>query len=156
MLQHHRRAGVALLAKAKRLRARRPSCWLAPVRWAMRAAAMLHIEGAEVAITSRQARTRAGFPPPRFRSVSVFTPTAIEAVDNAARANAVKGAQIVFAAGAIGVPLLDEKDWQNDATIELLADCNAQPPLGAWRRRGTDKARSVMARSSSARWGSAV
>ena len=36
----------------------------------------------------------------------------------------------MFAAGAIGVQLLDEKDWQNDPAIELIADCNAQPPLG--------------------------
>ena len=65
----------------------------------------------------------------------------IEASDNAARAQAIKGAQIVFAAGAIGVPLLDEQDWQSDPTIELIADCNAQPPLGVGGVEATDKAK---------------
>ena len=42
----------------------------------------------------------------------------------------MKDAQIVFAAGAIGVQLLKASDWQNNPTIEMLADVNAQPPLG--------------------------
>ena len=53
----------------------------------------------------------------------------------------MKGAQVVFGAGAIGVPLLDEKDWQNDPTIELIADCNAQPPLGIGGVEAIDKAK---------------
>ncbi|MFY9629864.1 MAG: methylenetetrahydrofolate dehydrogenase, partial [Methylocystis sp.] len=133
-------AGVALLAKAKPLAGKKAVVLAGTGPVGMRAAAMLHIEGAEVAITSRQlarAQASAAAIQERFG----FTPTAIEAVDNAARANAVKGAQIVFAAGAIGVPLLDEKDWQNDATIELLADCNAQPPLGLGGVEATDKAK---------------
>ena len=32
-------------------------------------------------------------------------------------------------------------DWQNDATLELLADCNAQPPLGLGGVEATDKAK---------------
>jgi hypothetical protein len=105
----------------------------------MRAAAMLHIEGAEVAITSRS-QQRADAAAKAISDRFGFAPTPIEAFDNEARAGAVKGAQVVFAAGAIGVPLLDEKDWRNDPAIELIADCNAQPPLGIGGVEAIDKA----------------
>jgi len=133
-------AGVALLAKAKPLAGMKAVVLAGTGPVGMRAAAMLHIEGAEVALTSRQlARAKASSEAIKERFG--FAPTPIEAVDNAARAAAVKGAQVVFAAGAIGVSLLDEKDWQNDTTIELLADCNAQPPLGLGGVEATDKAK---------------
>ena len=133
-------AGVALLAKAKPLAGMKAVVLAGTGPVGMRAAAMLHIEGAEVALTSRQlARAKASSESIKERFG--FAPTPIEAVDNAARAVAVKGAQVVFAAGAIGVSLLDEKDWQNDTTIELLADCNAQPPLGLGGVEATDKAK---------------
>mgnify|MGYP003291153510 CR=1 FL=1 len=45
----------------------------------------------------------------------------------------------VFAAGAIGVQLLKAADWQNNPTIALLADVNAQPPLGIEGVEATDK-----------------
>ncbi|MGH6785056.1 MAG: hypothetical protein ACREBP_10600, partial [Sphingomicrobium sp.] len=63
----------------------------------------------------------------------------IEAKDDAARAKAVKDADIVFAAGAIGVQLLKTQDWQSNANIALLADVNAQPPLGIEGVEATDK-----------------
>jgi len=133
-------AGVALLAKAKPLAGKKTVVLAGTGPVGMRAAAMLHIEGAEVALTSRQlARAKASSEAIKERFG--FAPTPIEAFDNAARAQAVKGAQIVFAAGAIGVPLLDEKDWRDDPTIELLADCNAQPPLGLGGVEATDKAK---------------
>ena len=133
-------AGVALLAKAKPLSGMKAVVLAGTGPVGMRAAAMLHIEGAEVALTSRQlARAKASSEAIKERFG--FAPTPIEAADNAARAAAVKGAQVVFAAGAIGVSLLDEKDWQNDPTIELLADCNAQPPLGLGGVEATDKAK---------------
>jgi hypothetical protein len=47
----------------------------------------------------------------------------------------------VFAAGAIGVQLLKAADWQNNAEIEMLADVNAQPPLGIEGVEATDKAK---------------
>ncbi len=133
-------AGVALLAKAKPIAGMKAVVLAGTGPVGMRAAAMLHIEGAEVALTSRQlARAKASSEAIKERFG--FAPTPIEAADNAARAAAVKGAQVVFAAGAIGVSLLDEKDWQNDSTIELLADCNAQPPLGLGGVEATDKAK---------------
>ena len=133
-------AGVALLAKAKPLAGMKAIVLAGTGPVGMRAAAMLHIEGAEVALTSRQ-MARAKASSEAIKERFGFAPTPIEAFDNAARAAAVKGAQVVFAAGAIGVPLLDEKDWQNDPTIELLADCNAQPPLGLGGVEATDKAK---------------
>ncbi len=133
-------AGVALLAKAKPLAGKKAIVLAGTGPVGMRAAAMLHIEGAEVAITSR-AKQRADAASKAINDRFGFAPTPIEAFDNAARAAAVKGAQIVFATGAIGVPLLDEKDWQNDQTIELIADCNAQPPLGIGGVEAIDKAK---------------
>jgi hypothetical protein len=133
-------AGVALLAKAKPLAGMKAVVLAGTGPVGMRAAAMLHIEGAEVAITSRS-RARAEAACKAIEERFKFVATPIEAIDNAARAHAIKGARIVFAAGAIGVPLLDEKDWQNDPTIELIADCNAQPPLGIGGVEAIDKAK---------------
>jgi len=133
-------AGVALLAKAKPLAGKKAVVLAGTGPVGMRAAAMLHIEGADVALTSRQ-MARAKASSEAIKERFGFAPTPIEAFDNTARARAVKGAQIVFAAGAIGVPLLDEKDWRDDPTIELLADCNAQPPLGLGGVEAIDKAK---------------
>lgn len=133
-------AGVALLAKAKPLAGKKAVVLAGTGPVGMRAAAMLHIEGAEVAITSR-VKARAEAASKAIEERFKFAPTPIEAFDNAARARAVKGAQIVFAAGAIGVPLLDENDWADDPSIELLADCNAQPPLGLGGVEAIDKAK---------------
>ncbi len=55
---------------------------------------------------------------------------AIEAPTNAERGAAIDGAHIVLAAGAAGITLLEEKQWQHSATLELLADANASPPAG--------------------------
>lgn len=133
-------AGVALLAKAGNLKGKKAVVLAGTGPVGMRAAAMLNIEGAEVAITARD-KSRADAAAKAIQERFGFTPVAIEAKDNAARAAAVKGAQVVFAAGAIGVPLLDEADWQNDPTIELLADCNAQPPVGIGGVEAIDKAK---------------
>jgi methylenetetrahydrofolate/methylenetetrahydromethanopterin dehydrogenase (NADP+) len=133
-------AGVALLAKAKPLAGKKAVVLAGTGPVGMRAAAMLHIEGAEVAITSRSKRNAEA----ASRAINDrfgFAPTPIEAANNDARAGAVKGAQIVVAAGAIGMQLLEEKDWQSDPAIELIADCNAQPPLGIGGIEATDKAK---------------
>jgi methylenetetrahydrofolate/methylenetetrahydromethanopterin dehydrogenase (NADP+) len=132
-------AAVALLAKAKPLKGKKAIVLAGTGPVGMRAAAMLHLEGAEVAITSRS-KQRADAAAKAINDRFGFAPAAIEAVDNESRAAAVKGARVVFAAGAIGVPLLDEKDWRNDPAIELIADCNAQPPLGIGGVEAIDKA----------------
>lgn len=106
----------------------------------MRSAAMLGKEGAIVAITGRdQAKTQkaADAIEKRF-GVKV---EAIEAKDEAARAAAVKGANLVFAAGAIGFELLNERNWKDESSIEIVVDYNAQPPLGIGGIEAMDKAK---------------
>jgi len=133
-------AAVALLAKAKPLAGKKAIVLAGTGPVGMRAAAMLHIEGAEVAITGRD-KGKTDAAAKAIQERFGFTPTAIEAKDNAARASAVKGTNIIVSAGAIGMTLLEEKDWQNDPTIELIADCNAQPPMGIAGIEATDKAK---------------
>ncbi len=133
-------AAVALLAKAKPLAGKKAVVLAGTGPVGMRAAAMLHIEGAEVAITART-KQRAEAASKAINERFGFAPTPIEAVDNAARAAAVNGAQVVVAAGGIGITLLEEKDWKDNPTIELIADCNAQPPLGVDGVEATDKAK---------------
>ncbi len=106
----------------------------------MRSAAMLAKEGATVAITGRdQGKTQkaADAIEKRF-GVKV---EAIEAKDEAARKAAVSGANLVFSAGAIGFELLSEANWSSEASIEIVVDYNAQPPLGIGGIDAMDKAK---------------
>ncbi len=131
-------AGVALLAKAKTLKGKKAVVLAGTGPVGMRAAAFLGQEGAEVSLTSRsQARADQAAKAVETRFGVKVKP--IEAVDDAARAKAVKDAQIVFAAGAIGCQLLKASGWQDNPSIELLADVNAQPPLGIEGVEATDK-----------------
>jgi len=54
----------------------------------------------------------------------------LEAPTHQERGAALKGAQIVLATGASGITLLPAKDWQENASLELIADANASPPAG--------------------------
>jgi methylenetetrahydrofolate/methylenetetrahydromethanopterin dehydrogenase (NADP+) len=122
-------AMVALLARARPLAGKRAVVLAGTGPVGMRAAAMLAMEGASVAITGRKldkTRAAAGAIGQRF-GVSI---EAIEAADAAARAAAIAGRNIVVTAGAIGHELLPEAAWRGEASVELLADANAQPPLG--------------------------
>ncbi|RZK84396.1 MAG: methylenetetrahydrofolate dehydrogenase, partial [Methylobacterium sp.] len=95
----------------------------------MRSAALLAKEGAEVVIAARQldrAQAAADAVNKRF-GVAV---TAAATPDEASRAEIVKGKNLVFSAGAIGIELLPESAWKDEASIEFVADYNAQPPLG--------------------------
>jgi methylenetetrahydrofolate/methylenetetrahydromethanopterin dehydrogenase (NADP+) len=131
-------AGVALLAKAGKLKGKKAVVLAGTGPVGMRAAAFFGQEGAEVAITSR-AQTRADNAAKAIESRFGVKVKPIEAKDDEARAKAVKDADIVFAAGAIGVQLLKTQDWQNNAHIAMLADVNAQPPLGIEGVEATDK-----------------
>ena len=131
-------AGVALLAKAGKLKGKKAVVLAGTGPVGMRAAAFFGQEGAEVAITSR-AQTRADNAAKAIESRFGVKVKPIEAKDDEARAKAVKDADIVFAAGAIGVQLLKTQDWQSNANIALLADVNAQPPLGIEGVEATDK-----------------
>jgi len=104
----------------------------------MRAAALLGQEGADVTLTSRtkqKGEDAAKAIEERF-GVKVKS---IEAGDDVSRAAAAKDANIVFAAGAIGLQLLPASAWQDNPNIDMVADVNAQPPLGIEGIEATDK-----------------
>lgn len=131
-------AGVALLAKGKTLKGKKAVVLAGTGPVGMRAAAFLAGEGADVTLTSRsqqRAENAARAIEARF-GVKV---KGIMGADDAARAADIKDANIVFAAGASGVHLLKDSDWKDNPNIEMVADCNAQPPLGIEGIEATDK-----------------
>jgi methylenetetrahydrofolate/methylenetetrahydromethanopterin dehydrogenase (NADP+) len=133
-------AAVALLAKARDLAGKKAVVLGGTGPVGMRAAALLAKEGASVSLTSR-IKQRADAACRAIASRFGVSPTPVEAADNEARRRTIKGAQIVFAAGSIGAELLSAPHWQGEAEIELIADCNAQPPLGVAGIEATDKAK---------------
>jgi methylenetetrahydrofolate/methylenetetrahydromethanopterin dehydrogenase (NADP+) len=131
-------AGVALLAKAKPLRGKKAVVLAGTGPVGMRAAALLGKEGADVTLTSR-AKQKGEEAAKAIEERFGVKVKSIEAADDASRAAAVKDANIVFAAGAIGLQLLPASAWEGNPNIELLADVNAQPPLGIEGIEATDK-----------------
>ncbi len=122
-------AGVALLAKGRSLKGKKALVLAGTGPVGMRAAGFLGMEGADVTITSRtkeRAEEAAKVIEKRF---GIKVKGAAGATDEE-RAAAAKDANIVYSAGAIGVQLLPKSAWENNPNIELLADVNAQPPLG--------------------------
>jgi hypothetical protein len=123
-------AGVAKLAGSGAIAGKRAVVLAGTGPVGQRAAVMLALEGAaEVCITSRR-RTRAEQACQAMRERFGVELVPVEAFDHEARAKAIETAQIVFAAGAAGVPLLEPHHWQDNPNLELLADANATPPLG--------------------------
>jgi methylenetetrahydrofolate/methylenetetrahydromethanopterin dehydrogenase (NADP+) len=131
-------AGVALLAKATKLRGKKAVVLAGTGPVGMRAAAMLAQEGADVTITSRS-KERAEKAAQAIEARFGVKVTPVQGADEAARAKDLEGAQIVFAAGAIGVELVKISHWEGNPTIEAVADANAQPPLGLEGIEATDK-----------------
>jgi hypothetical protein len=123
-------AGVAKLLSSGSIAGKRAVVLAGTGPVGQRAAVMLAQEGtAEVVITSRrQARAEQACRDMKARFGVDLVP--LEAFDNDARGRAIENAQIVFAAGAAGVELLQPRHWQDNPTIELMADANATPPLG--------------------------
>jgi hypothetical protein len=103
-----------------------------------RAAAMLAQEGANVSITARKMERAVEACQNIKRRFGVDI-TPLEAIDNVARAEAILGAHIVLATGATGVELLTVEQWQNNNTLEMIADANATPPLGIGGTEMMDK-----------------
>ena len=122
-------AGVALLAKAKDLKGKKAVVLAGTGPVGMRAAGFFGMEGCDVTITSRtkeRAEQAAKVIEKRF-GIKV---AGVAGGTDEERTEAVKDANIVYSAGAIGVKLLPKSAWENNSNIELLADVNAQPPLG--------------------------
>ena len=106
----------------------------------MRAAVMLAREGATVALTSRKLeRAQASCAQIQERFGVAVTP--VEAVGNQDRAEALQGAHVCFATGAAAAQLLEKSHWQDNPTLELIADANATPPLGVEGVEMFDKAK---------------
>jgi methylenetetrahydrofolate/methylenetetrahydromethanopterin dehydrogenase (NADP+) len=131
-------AGVALLAKAKKLKGKKAVVLAGTGPVGMRAAALLGKEGADVTITSRT-KQKGDEAAKAIEARFGVKVKSIEAADDATRAAAVKDANIVFAAGAIGLQLLPASAWQDNKNIEMVADVNAQPALGIEGIEATDK-----------------
>jgi hypothetical protein len=122
-------AGVAKLATSGSLASKKAVVLAGTGPVGQRAAVMLAKEGARVTLTSRHlSRAEQACRDMHQRFGVELIP--MEADDDAARADAISDAQIVFAAGATGVQLLQPEHWQDNAGLELLADANATPPLG--------------------------
>jgi hypothetical protein len=122
-------AAVAWLAHGRSLAGKRAVVLAGSGPVGQRAAVLLAREGAEVAITGRKREVvQAACDSIHGRFGIVVR--AIEAPGNTERGGAIEGAHIVLATGAAGITLLDEKQWQDSPTLELIADANASPPAG--------------------------
>ena len=114
-----------------------------------RAAVMLTGEGADVVLCSRgQERAEATCAAIKDRFDADITPLGTATAED--RARAAEDAQIVIATGAAGVQLLDREAWENNSSIEMLADANATPPLGI---EGVDMMDRGEVRSGKTCWG---
>jgi methylenetetrahydrofolate/methylenetetrahydromethanopterin dehydrogenase (NADP+) len=133
-------AGVALLAKPKKLKGKKAVVLAGTGPVGMRAAAFLAQEGADVTITSRT-KNRAEVAANALKNRFGVDVKGFAAADDKARSEAVKDANIVYAAGAIGAQLLPASAWKDNPNIQLLADVNAQPPLGIEGIEATDKSK---------------
>jgi len=131
-------AAVAQIAKAVPLAGKKAVILAGTGPVGLRAAGLFVKEGAQVSLTSRD-KQRAEAACRLIEARFGRSPIPLEAIDNDARGAAIRGADIVFATGAIGIELLEERHWRDEWTIELIADCNAQPPLGIGGIEATDK-----------------
>jgi hypothetical protein len=122
-------AAVAWLAHCTPLAGKRAVVLAGSGPVGQRAAVMLSREGVQVALTSRTlARAQAACDAIKERfGVAV---KALEGADNESRGRAVVGAHIVLATGAAGAQLLEERQWRDSPTLQLVSDANATPPAG--------------------------
>jgi hypothetical protein len=122
-------AAVAWLAHGRILAGKRAVVLGGSGPVGQRAAVLLAREGAAVSITGRK-RDVVQSACDSIKSRFGIEVQAIEAPTNLERGAAIQGAQIALATGAAGITLLDAKQWQDSASLELVADANASPPAG--------------------------
>ena len=122
-------AGVAKLLSSGTLSGKKAVILAGTGPVGRRAAVMMASEGAQVALTSRQ-MTRAEQACKDIKERFGVDITPVEAPGNDDRGKAIEGAQIVFATGAAGALLLNKHHWEDNSSIEMMADANATPPLG--------------------------
>ncbi len=122
-------AGVAKLLSTGSVSGKRAVVLAGTGPVGMRAAVMLANEGANVSLTSREmSRAEKSCADIKARFGVDIEP--IEARDNDARGKVIADAHVVFSTGAAGAQLLNKEHWENNSTIEMMADANATPPLG--------------------------
>ena len=122
-------AAVAWLAHGRSLAGKRAVVLAGSGPVGQRAAFLLAHEGADVALTGRKRDVvQAACDRIHARFGIVVHP--IEAPTQVERGAAIEGAHLVLATGAAGITLLDEEQWRDSPTLELLADANASPPAG--------------------------
>jgi methylenetetrahydrofolate/methylenetetrahydromethanopterin dehydrogenase (NADP+) len=122
-------AAVAWLSHGRKLEGKRAVVLAGSGPVGQRAAVLLAREGARVTVTGRKrAVVQAACDSVNAKfGVSV---QAVEAPTHIERAAALEGAQILLATGASGVTLLEARAWQENPSLELIADANASPPAG--------------------------
>ncbi len=131
-------AGVAKIALNNSLQGKQAVVLAGTGPVGQRAAVMLAQEGANVTLTARNfARAEQACAAMQARFNVNITP--VEAFDNAARAAAIENANIVFAAGAAGIKLLELEHWQDNPNLEILIDANSTPPVGIGGIKMLDK-----------------
>jgi hypothetical protein len=120
---------VAHLAHGRSLAGKRAVVLAGTGPVGQRAAVLLTREGADVTVTGRKlAVVQAACDAIKARfGIEV---RAQEAASNQDRSASIKGAHIVVATGAAGITLLEAAQWQQSASLELLADANTSPPAG--------------------------
>jgi hypothetical protein len=135
-------AAVAWLAHGRSLSGKRAVVLAGSGPVGQRAAVLLAREGAKVAVTGRKhAVVQSACEAVKARFGVELE--AIEAPSNQARAAALAGAHIALATGASGITLLEAAQWQNNATLELVADANASLPAGIEGIGMSDRAANV-------------
>ena len=73
-----------------------------------------------------------------LRVDSELSPYCVDTLDDTAAA--IEGRELVIAAGAAGIQLLDESTRQNSQSLKVVIDLNAVPPLGVEGTEVFDKA----------------
>ena len=122
-------AAVAWLAHGRSLRGKRAVVLAGSGPVGQRAALLLAREGAQVAITGRKQSVVEAACEAINKRFGIDV-RAIEAATRVERSAALAEAHIAIATGASGITLLEAKDWQENASLELIADANASPPAG--------------------------
>lgn len=130
-------ASVALLHQATSLQGKLAVVLAGTGPVGQRAAMMLAQSGARVRLTSRKQERSAQACSEMAKRFGV-TLVPVEASDADSTMAALEGAQIVFGAGKAGVQLLDESQWQQHDTIEILADASTAVRPGFKGIRLTD------------------
>jgi len=131
-------AAVAKLATSGTLKGKKAVVLAGTGPVGQRAAVMLAQEGAKVSISSRKLENAVHACTVMKKRFNVDL-TPIEASNFNDRADAIKDAQIVLATGAAGIELLKPEHWENNTSLEMIADANATPPLGIGGTNMMDK-----------------